>query len=109
MMSEHPPIAPGASGQGPRGAIAWMAGNTVAANLLMAVFLVGGLFMGFNIKQEVFPEFALDSVSISISYPGASPEEVESGIILAVEESVRDLEGIDEITSTASEGSASLP
>ncbi|WP_035236160.1 efflux RND transporter permease subunit [Desulfobacter vibrioformis] len=107
-MSENNPGLPGSAGHAPRGAIAWMAGNTVAANLLMAVFLVGGLFMGVNIKQEVFPEFTLDSVSISIAYPGASPEEVESGIILAVEEAVRDLEGIDEITSEASEGSASI-
>nr|WP_320016477.1 efflux RND transporter permease subunit [uncultured Desulfobacter sp.] len=107
-MSEHNPGSPGPAEHGPRGPIAWMAGNTVAANLLMAVFLVGGIFMAFNIKQEVFPEFALDTVSISVAYPGASPEEVESGIILAVEEAVRDLEGIDEITSTASEGSASV-
>ena len=64
--------------------------------------------MASNIKQEVFPEFTLDSVSISVSYPGASPEEVESGIILAVEEAVRDLEGIDEITSEAFEGGASI-
>jgi multidrug efflux pump subunit AcrB len=85
-----------------------MAGNTVAANLLMAVFLVGGLFMAFNIKQEVFPEFSLDTVSVSVAYPGASPEEVESGIILAVEEAVRDIEGIDEITSKALEGRASV-
>ncbi len=107
-MSGHNPGLPGPAGHGPRGAVAWMAGNTVAANLLMAVFLVGGLFMGFNIRQEVFPEFTMDSVSISVSYPGASPEEVESGIILAVEEAVRDLEGIDEIRSEALEGSASI-
>jgi len=107
-MSEHNPDSPGPAGHGPRGAIAWMAGNTVAANLLMAVFLVGGFFMVFNIKQEVFPEFSLDTVSISVAYPGASPEEVESGIILAVEEAVRDLEGIDEITSQALESRASV-
>jgi len=87
-----------------RGPIAWMAGNTVAANLIMAVLLVGGLFMGMNIKQEVFPEFSLDRVTVSIAYPGASPEEVENGILLAVEEAIQDLEGIDEITSTANEG-----
>ncbi|WP_320043839.1 efflux RND transporter permease subunit [uncultured Desulfobacter sp.] len=107
-MSEHNPVPPGPPGDRPRGALAWMAGNTVAANLLMAVFLVGGLFMALNIKQEVFPEFSLDSVSISVAYPGASPEEVESGIILAVEEAVRDIEGIDEITSQALEGRASI-
>ena len=107
-MSEQNPTLPGSAGHGPRGAIAWMAGNTVAANLLMMVFLVGGLFMGLNIKQEVYSDFTLESVKISVSYPGASPEEVESGIILAVEEAVQDLEGIDEITSQASEGSASI-
>ncbi len=66
-MPEHNPGFSGPAGQGPRGAMAWMAGNTVAANLLMAIFLVGGLFMAFNIKQEVFPEFSMDSVSISVS------------------------------------------
>ncbi|MBU8849370.1 MAG: efflux RND transporter permease subunit, partial [Desulfobacterales bacterium] len=91
-----------------KGPIAWMAGNSVAANLIMAVLLIGGLFMGFNIKQEVFPEFSLDRVSISIAYPGASPEEVENGILLAIEEAIQDLEGIDEITATASEGYGSI-
>jgi len=91
-----------------KGPIAWMAGNTVAANLIMAVLLIGGLLMGLNIKQEVFPEFSLDMVNISIAYPGASPEEVENGILLAVEESIQDLEGIDEITSNASEGFGSV-
>ncbi|MCK5098177.1 MAG: efflux RND transporter permease subunit, partial [Desulfobacteraceae bacterium] len=92
----------------PKGPIAWMAGNSVAANIIMAVLLIGGLFMGFNIKQEVFPEFSLDIISISISYPGASPEEVETGILLAVEEAISDLEGIDEITARANEGYASI-
>ena len=39
------------------GPLAWMAGNSVIANLLMFVFLVGGLLIGFQIKQEVFPDF----------------------------------------------------
>ncbi|MCG8684602.1 MAG: efflux RND transporter permease subunit [Desulfobacterales bacterium] len=91
-----------------KGPIAWMAGNSVAANLLMAVLLVGGLYMGFNIKQEVFPDFSLDMVNITIPYPGASPEEVESGIVLAVEEAIQDLEGIDEIQANANEGAASI-
>ncbi len=85
-----------------------MAGNSVIANLLMFVFLIGGLMMLFNLKQEVFPDFTEDTVAISIAYPGASPEEVENGIILAVEEALEDIEGIDEITSSATEGSASI-
>ncbi|MBN2396935.1 MAG: efflux RND transporter permease subunit [Deltaproteobacteria bacterium] len=88
-----------------RGPLAWMAGNSVAANLLMIVFLIGGLIWAMQIKQEVFPDFDLDYVNINVSYPGASPEEVEQGIILAVEEAVSGLEGINEITSSAREGS----
>ena len=91
-----------------KGSIAWMAGNSVAANLMMAVLLIGGLFMGFNIKQEVFPEFSLGRVSILVAYPGASPEEVENGILLAIEEAIQDLEGIHEISASANEGYGSI-
>jgi len=90
------------------GPIAWMAGNSVVANLLMFVFLVGGLIAGFRVKQEIFPDFTIDTVTITVAYPGASPEEVEDGIVLAVEEAIQDLEGVDEISSTAAEGSSSI-
>jgi multidrug efflux pump subunit AcrB len=87
-----------------RGPVAWMAGNSVTANLLMAVFLVGGLILAFTVKQEIFPEFSLDTVTVSVAYPGASPEEVEEGIVLAIEEAVQGLEGVKKISSTAGEG-----
>ena len=90
------------------GAIAWMAGNSVAANLLMAILLIGGLFIGASIKQEVFPEFSLDYINIRVPYPGASPEEVERGVILVVEEAVQGIEGAKEVTSTASEGGGTV-
>jgi multidrug efflux pump subunit AcrB len=91
-----------------RGPIAWMAGRSVTANLLMLVLLIGGLVMGQNIRKDVFPDFELDLVTISLNYPGASPEEVERGTILAVEEAIQDLEGIKEITATAREGSGTV-
>jgi len=91
-----------------RGPLAWMAGNSVAANLLMLVLLVGGLIWGMQIKQEVFPDFDLDYVAITVPYPGASPEEVEQGIVLAVEEAVSGLDDIKEITSSAREGAATV-
>ena len=91
-----------------RGPISWMAGRSVTANLLMLVLLIGGLVMGQNISKDVFPDFELDLVSISLIYPGASPEEVERGTILAVEEAIQDIEGIKEITSTAREGSGTV-
>lgn len=88
----------------PRGAMAWMAGHSVSANLLMLVLLIGGFLMAGKIKKEVFPDFELDIVNISVAYPGASPEEVERGIILAIEEAVQDLEGIKQVTASAQEG-----
>ncbi len=89
-----------------KGAIPWMASNSVAANLFMLFFLVGGFIVATNIRQEVFPEFEMDMVNVSVVYPGASPEEVERGIILAIEEAVQGVEGVKEINSTASEGMA---
>ncbi len=85
-----------------------MARNSVTANLLMLVLLVGGLFTTTKIQQEVFPAFEQDRITVSIAYPGATPEEVEQGVVLAVEEEVRSMEGIDEVYSTATEGSAKI-
>ncbi|HEX42881.1 MAG TPA: efflux RND transporter permease subunit [Phycisphaerales bacterium] len=90
------------------GIIGWMTRNRVTPNLLMIVLLIGGLMVARNIKQEVFPEFDLDMVMIRVAYPGSSPEEIEKGIILAVEERIRSLEGIKEITATAREGSGTV-
>ena len=91
-----------------KGPIAWMAGRSVTANLLMLVLLIGGLVMGQHIRKDVFPDFELDLVTISLRYPGASPEEVERGTILAVEEAIQGIEGIKEITATAREGSGTV-
>ena len=88
------------------GPIKWMAGNHVAANLLMAAFVVGGLILGFSVKQEVFPEVSLDQVTVSVAYPGAGPEEVEEGIVLQVEENISGVDGLKEIRSRAAEGLA---
>lgn len=87
-----------------RGLIAWMTGNRITPNLLMLILLIGGFMMALRIKQEVFPEFDLNMVTIRVVYPGSSPEEVEQGIILVIEEAIRGLDGIKEITATASEG-----
>ncbi len=91
-----------------RGPIAWMAGNSVAANLVMLFLLIGGFLYGTQIKQEVFPEFSRDEVRISVAYPGASPDEVEEGIILPIEEAIQSIDGIEEITSIAGEGSGQV-
>ena len=88
------------------GPIAWMARNHVAANLLMLLFLVGGLLLSTRVKQEVFPEFSVERITVSVLYRGASPAEVEQGIILSIEDVVRGLDGVKEVRATASESRA---
>jgi len=90
--------------QSNRGVIAWMVHNRITPNLMMLVFLVGGFLVAMQVKQEVFPEFDLNMVRIQVAYPGSSPEEIEQGIILAIEENIRSLDGIKEISATAAEG-----
>jgi len=86
------------------GAIAWMARNHVTANLVMIGFIVGGLLMAGRIKQEIFPDLELDFVTVTVPYPGASPEEVEEGILLAIEEQVRGLDDVKDVVTVGSEG-----
>ncbi len=86
-----------------KGAIAWFTENHVAANLLMIFVLLAGSFIGLSMKLEVFPEYALDKISITVAYPGASPAEVEEGVIRRIEENIAGLEGIKRIDSKASE------
>lgn len=84
--------------------IRWFARNGVAANLLALVIVAAGLFMAVTMRMELFPEFDLDAVSVQVPYPGAAPEEVESGIVEIIEERIEGIEGIKKITSIAAEG-----
>ncbi len=91
-----------------RGMIAWFAQNSVAANLFMAFLLIGGVITLGRMNSEVFPEIDPRTVTITVSYPGATPEEIENSITRRAEEAVLRLEGVDRVTSTASEGSGTV-
>ncbi len=84
--------------------IGWFTENHVAANLLMVFVLLAGLWTVQNIKIEAFPDSSPDMISVSMEYPGASPEEVEEAIIRRIEERVAGLAGIKRITASAREG-----
>ncbi|MGO2563111.1 MAG: efflux RND transporter permease subunit, partial [Pseudoalteromonas nigrifaciens] len=89
--------------------IAWFTKNHVAANLLLVTLLLSGLFsLSTKIPIEVFPSFETDMISIRVSLRGATPEDVEQGVTIRIEESVQDLEGIKQIFSRSSEGSGSV-
>jgi multidrug efflux pump subunit AcrB len=70
----------------------------------MFLLIVGGLATIPGISQEVFPEMRPEAVTVTVPYPGAAPEEVETGICIRIEEEIADVDGIDRITSTATEG-----
>lgn len=89
--------------------IAWFARNHVAANLLMiSILLVGVISINTKIPLEVFPEFESDIINVNVSLRGATPEDVEQGVAIRIEEAVQDLEGIEKITSRSVEGAASV-
>jgi len=91
-----------------KGIITWFADNHVAANLLMALIIVAGIMGLLSMKVEIFPEVSLDTISITVEYPGASPSEVEEGVIKKIEDQVAGLAGIKEITARAQEGLATV-
>ena len=87
------------------GIIRWFAQNSVAANLLLLVILFAGFFMlRFKIPLEVFPDIALDIVTVEVAYRGATPEEIEESLTTRIEEAIHDLVGIKEISSASQEG-----
>ncbi|WP_440877491.1 efflux RND transporter permease subunit [Thalassotalea sp. PLHSN55] len=86
------------------GIIAWFTRNSVAANLLMVIILLGGFISYQGINKKMFPEFNPNSIQVVVPHLGASPEEVEQSVILNIEDSLEDIQGIKRITSTANEG-----
>jgi multidrug efflux pump subunit AcrB len=91
-----------------RGIIYWFVHNPVAANLLMAVLVVGGLVSLSSLRQEEFPEVELDAVTVSVPFLGSTPEEAEEGVCIRLEEALEGTEDIFKMTTTASEGSCSM-
>jgi len=89
--------------EGKKGLLAWFASNHVAANLVMFLIIAAGLLAIFSAKMEVFPEFSLDMINITVPYRGASPADVEEGVCLRVEEAIGAVDGVKRITSTAAE------
>ncbi|MFT5083727.1 MAG: RND family efflux transporter MFP subunit [Lentisphaeria bacterium] len=84
--------------------LAWFVNNSIAANLIMFMILVGGIVSLFSLNKELFPTVSEDVVEISVPYLGAGPREVEEQICIRIEEAIQDLEGIKKIRSEASFG-----
>ena len=82
--------------------------HSIAANLLMVSLFVLGIVGMLGMKSTFFPEVESRIISIQAIYPGASPEEVEEGIVNKIEENLKGLTGVERVTSTSSENTGSI-
>ena len=78
------------------------------ANAILAVIIIFGTLGLLSIKMSFFPETPERDITVRVAYPGASPEEMEEGITIKVEEALKGVNGIEEVTSTSSENTASI-
>ena len=90
------------------GPIAMFAQHPTAANLIIVLMVVCGLFATVNINRQFFPDFGIDFITITITWPGASAEDVDTNIVQAVEPEVRFLNGVEEVISSSYEGLARI-
>ncbi|MGJ8676434.1 MAG: efflux RND transporter permease subunit [Akkermansiaceae bacterium] len=88
--------------------IKWFSKNHVSANFVMLLVLLAGFSTWFKLKKEVFPSMELDAVLIQVPFPNATPEEVEDGILLPIEDVISDVDGIKRVTATAMESSGAV-
>ncbi len=87
------------------GIVGWFASHPTAANLLMLIFLFMGVLSLPQLRRETFPDFSSKSVQISVTYPGATAEEVEEAVCQRIEDALDSVINIEEVTSEARENS----
>src|ERR1700730_18332799 len=80
----------------------------VFATMLIVALMVVGIFSFFTLGVDLFPKIDLPTVSVSVSNPGASAEEVESDITKRIEDAVNTTSGIDTMQSTSIEGNSTV-
>lgn len=80
----------------------------VAANLLMFALLIMGVAGVVNMKSTFFPEVESRIISIQLTYPGASPEEIEEGVVNKIEENLKGVTGVERVTSVSRENSGTV-
>ncbi|MBN1488604.1 MAG: efflux RND transporter permease subunit, partial [Phycisphaerae bacterium] len=82
--------------------------NPILVNLLMLTIIIGGLYGGLTLVREMFPESRPNQVLITTVYPGATPAEIEKGLATRLEEAIKDVEYIEKIEATITEGLSSI-
>jgi len=82
--------------------------HRVAANLLMAIMIMSGIWALIHLNTQFFPTFTLETINIRVIWSGASAEDIEDGLTDRIEEALRAQDGLRELTSTSAEGVSSI-
>lgn len=80
----------------------------VAVNVAILAFFLLGLVGMFSMRSSFFPLQDSKIVTVQVVYPGASPQEMEEGVVLKIEDNIRGLVGVDRFTSTSKENAANI-
>jgi len=88
--------------------LGFFAHHRVAANLLMVLMVLAGVWGLIKLNTQFFPNFALDFATVRVVWSGASAEDSETGITTPLEQELRNLNGLKEITSTSATGIAAI-
>ena len=88
--------------------ITWFVSNPVVANILMFCILAMGVRTAMTIQKEGFPAFDSETVSVEVPILGGTPQDVERGVSMKIEEALLDVDGIDHVRSTSTESKATV-
>ncbi len=88
--------------------IGTFARHRVACNLLMAMMILAGIWSLVHLNTQFFPTFALDFITVRVTWTGSSAEDVEDSVVNPLEQALRTADGLREMTSAATEGGAGL-
>ncbi|MYI66881.1 MAG: efflux RND transporter permease subunit, partial [Gemmatimonadetes bacterium] len=104
----NPDAGTGTGGRERSGPLAYMAGNGIAANLLMMGIVAAGLVSLTGLEREAWPITPFYHIEVSMPYPGATPEEIEESIVVKIEDQVSGLDDVKAVKSVAAPGMASV-
>ena len=80
----------------------------MAVNVFILAFVIFGIVGMLSLKSSFFPLSESRNITITIAYPGASPQEIEEGIVLKIEDNLKGLQGVERVTSTSRENSGTI-
>ena len=86
----------------------YMVRHNTAANLLLAIMLIGGIAAGLKIRTQFFPDIVRDTVRVTVNWPGAGPEDMDRAVVEVLGPQLLAINGVEEAGSTAREGTATI-